>query len=135
QRLQEDVAASPVGADLPGAAVADRDILDLLVRAEFERYLIAGRGLDLDHLVRIIIDHLDARIAGAGLRPDLGHRRRRRGQRKGEQEEALHSSTSGPRGCCWPLGRGAGATGTGWITTGWTGVGTGSGGGGASGSR
>ena len=129
--------AGPVGGDLPGAAVADRDILDLLVGAEFERHLIARGGLDLDHLVGIVIDHLDARIAGARLGPDLRSGRRRCRKRQREKGETPHSSTSGPRGCCWPWGCGAGATGTGmgWITTGWTGVGTGSGGGGASGSR
>ena len=48
--------AAPVRRNLPGGAVADGDVLDLLVGRELDGELIAGRGLQLHHLVGVVID-------------------------------------------------------------------------------
>ena len=105
-RLDEEARPVAVGGNLPGAAVADRDILDQLVRAQLERDLIAGRGLDLDDLVGIIFDALDARVARTGRGTDL-RRCGRGGQGSQGDQQRPHSSTSGARG--WAGGCGAGA--------------------------
>src|SRR3546814_13621685 len=71
------------GDDLPRAAVADRDVLDMLIGREGDHDLIAGGAQDFDDLVALIIDRLHACVASAGLRAHLRYGGR---GRHGEQD-------------------------------------------------
>ncbi len=96
--------AALVGCHLPRAAIADRDILDPLAGAEFDRQLIAVRHLQGDDLRGVISDRLDTGIARAGNGARLRARGDWRGEQAAEEQDQPQGTISMPCGRLFDIG-------------------------------
>ena len=125
QRLDEEMVAAAVGVtcQAPLSPTATFSICSSAPNCDVD--LIAGRGLELDDLVGIIVDGLDARIAGARRAAGSAPPPAGGAQRERDEDRPPHSSALRRRAAaCWRrLGGlaapGAAGTVTG-PTTGWT---------------